>query len=75
MGSVITEKEYKEYFGDWLHPFGINMIDFYRELIEAERCKEEFILSNNATDILKYTKNVLACDIHTRFQTKKLLEE
>ena len=74
-GSVITEEEYKKEFGDWLHPFtGINMIDFYRELIEEEGCKAEFILSNNARDILKYTKNVLACDIHTRFQTKRLLD-
>ena len=76
LSSIITEDEYKKEFGDWLHPFtGINMIDFYRELIEAEGCSADFILSNNATDILKYTNNVLACDIHTRFQTKKLLEE
>ena len=75
LGSVITEKEYRETFGDWIHPFtGINMIDFYKELIESENCKAEFILSNTATDILKYTKNVINCDIHTRFHTKKLLE-
>ena len=75
LGSVITEKEYRETFGDWIHPFtGINMIDFYKELIESENCEAEFILSNTATDILKYTKNVINCDIHTRFHTKKLLE-
>ena len=75
-GSIITEEEYRENFGDWLHPFtGINMIDFYKELIEAEGCKAEFVLSNNPLDILKYTNNVLACDIHTRYQTKKLLEK
>lgn len=74
--SVITEEEYKETFGDWLHPFtGINMLDFYKELIENEGCKAEFVLSNDPTDILKYTNNVLTCDIHTRYQTKRLLEE
>ena len=74
-GSIITEAEYRESFGDWIHPFtGINMIDFYKELIENEGCSVEFILSNNPLDILKYTKNVLTCDIHTRYQTKKLLE-
>ena len=74
--SIITEKEYREIFGDWLHPFtGINMIDFYKELIENEHCEVEFILSNNPKDILKYTKNVLTCDIHTRYHTKALLEE
>lgn len=76
LSSVITEEDYKRDFGDWLHPFtGINMIDFYRELIEAEGCEAVFVLSNKATDILKYTKNVIACDIHTRFKTKKMLEE
>lgn len=75
LGSIITEKEYRETFGDWIHPFtGINMIDFYKELIESENCEAEFILSNTATDILKYTKNVINCDIHTRFHTKMLLE-
>ncbi len=75
MGSIISEDDYKKYFGDWIHPFtGINMIDFYRDLIKGEECDVEFILSNKATDILKYTKNVLSCDIHTRFKTKKLLD-
>lgn len=74
--SIITEEEYRETFGDWIHPFtGINMIDFYKELIENEGCEAHFILSNSATDILKYTNNVLSCDIHTRYQTKRLLEE
>ena len=76
MGSIISEDDYRKYFGDWVHPFtGINMIDFYREVIESEGCKVQFILSNKATDILKYTHQVLSCDIHTRFKTKKLLSE
>ena len=40
LGSVITEEEYEKTFGDWLHPFtGINMLKFYKELIEAEGCQ------------------------------------
>ena len=75
LGSVISEADYERVFGDWLHPFtGINMLKFYKELIEAEGCKAEFILSNSVTDILKYTNNVLSCDIHTRLKTKKMLE-
>ena len=74
LGSVISEEEYRENFGDWIHPFtGINMLDFYKELITAEDCEPVFLLSNKATDILKYTKNVINCDIHTRYKTKKLL--
>ena len=76
LDSIITEKEYAEEFGDWLHPFtGINMIDFYKGLIENEGCKVEFILSNNAKDILKYTNNIINCDIHTRYRTKELLKK
>ncbi len=53
LGSVITEEDYFKYFGDFLHPFtGINMIKFYKELIENEGCTPVFILSNKVTDIL-----------------------
>lgn len=76
LGSVISEKEYYENFGDWLHPFtGINMVDYYRDLCEKENCEVEFVFSNRASDILDYQKNVLACDIHTREKTKKTLIE
>ena len=76
LGSIITEEEYKKTFGTWIHPFtGINMIDFYRELIKEQGCEPIFILSNNALDILKYTNNVINCDIHTRYKTKKLLSD
>ena len=74
--DVISEQEYYDNFGDFLHPFtGINMIDFYKELVESEKCKVEFVFANDAREILNYTKNVLNCDIHTRYKTKKLLEK
>ena len=76
LSSVITEKEYKRTFGKFLHPFtGINMVDFYRELVKSENCEVEFVFSNNPKTILDYTKNVLVCDIHTREKTKKLLSK
>lgn len=76
LASVFGEKEYYENFGDFVHPFtGINMVDFYKELIESENCEVEFVFSNDPKDILKYTKDVLNCDIHTRYKTKKLLEK
>ena len=76
LGSVITEDEYKETFGSWIHPFtGINMVDFYRELIEEEDCEVEFVFSNNIKTILDYTTDVLTCDIHTREKTVKTLKD
>ena len=75
LGSSFTEKEYNEYFGDWIHPFtGINMVKFYKDLCEKENCKAEFIFSNNPLEILKYTNNVINCDIHTREKTKNMLK-
>ena len=76
LGSVIGEEEYKKYFGSWLHPFtGINMVDFYRELIESENCEVEFVFANDPKIILNYTKDVLTCDIHTRLRTKRILKD
>ena len=52
LASTFTEKDYYKYFGDFKHPFtGINMVDFYKELIESEGCEVEFVFSNSAKDI------------------------
>ena len=76
LSSMISEKEYMENFIDFKHPFtGINMVEFYKELVNSENCEVEFVFSNNPLDILKYTNNVLNCDIHTRLHTKKLLKD
>lgn len=73
---VIKEDEYKEKFGSFKHLFtGINMIDFYREVIKSENCEAEFILSNNPEAILDYQKDILVCDIHTRENTKSKLKD
>lgn len=75
LGSTITEEDYNKYFSDFIHPFtGINMVDFYRNLIENEGCEVKFIFSNNPSEILNYTNNVLNCDIHTRKHTKEILQ-
>ena len=76
LSSVITEKQYAKTFGSWIHPFtGINMVDFYRDLVKSENCKVEFVFANDPRVILDYTKDVLTCDIHTREKTKKMLLE
>ena len=76
LSSVISETQYKRTFGKFLHPFtGINMVDFYRELVKSEDCEVEFVFSNDPKTILEYTNNVLVCDIHTREKTKKLLSK
>ena len=76
LSSIITENDYNEYFGDFIHPFtGINMVSFYRDLVKSEDCEIEFVFSNNPLYILKYTPYVLNCDIHTREHTKELFSK
>lgn len=73
--DVISESEYTEKFGTFKHIFtGVNMVDFYRDLVKSENCEVEFVFSNNPLTILGYSKNVLCADIHTRFETKELLK-
>ena len=76
LSSVISYADYQEYFGKFIHPFtGINMVNFYKELCESENCQVDFVFSNNPKDILKYTNNVINCDIHTRIKTHDMLKE
>ena len=74
--DVLTEKEYREKFGENLHPFtGVDYVKYYRDLITSFDCEVEIILANDPRVILNYTKNVLFCDIHTRERTKRILEK
>ena len=71
--DVFTGEEFNKKFNHPLHPFtGMNYIDMYKELA-GENC--EIIIANKPEAILKYTKYVIAADIHTRHRTKKLLEK
>ena len=73
--DVLDEKKYHELFGNPVHEFtGVDYIRYYRELIEKENCECEIIFANQAKTILNYTNNVLCCDIHTRFRSKRILK-
>ena len=72
--DVLTEAQFRELFGYVKHPFtGIDYISYYGELIRESGAEAEIILANDPRAILKYTKNVLNCNIHTRERTKRIL--
>ena len=74
--DVLNLKKYRELFGYKKHEFtGVDYIDYFEKLITGENCECEIIFANLAKTILNYTKNVLACDIHTRVRTKRILKE
>ena len=73
--DVLTEAEFRKHFGYNKHTFtGVDYIEYYKSIVEEYGIECEVIFSNNCKTILSYTKNVLACDIHTRFRTKRLLK-
>ena len=72
LSDLITEEEYKEKFIHFKHLFtGVNMYEVYRDLVLKEGCEFEMVFSNKPEDILRYTKDVIVCDIHTRKETKE----
>lgn len=73
--DILTEDEFRKLFGYKKHPFtNVDYIDFYKSIIEKYGTECQIIFSNNPKTILEYTKNVLVCDIHSRFRTKKILK-
>ena len=73
--DVLTLEKYRELFGYEKHTFtGMDYVAYYEELIREAGADCEIIFANNAKAILPYTKNVLCCDIHSRFRTKRILK-
>lgn len=74
--DVLTEQKFRDYFGYPKHTFtGIDYIEYYKSIVDEFNVPCEIIFSNNAKTILQYTKSVLACDIHSRNRTKRVLRE
>ena len=66
------ENGFRDVFGfGTVHPFtGVDYIEYYKSLGK----NIEIVFSNDPCYILKYTKNVINCDIHTRKRTKRILQ-
>ena len=71
--DVLTEEQYRKTFGEHVaHPFtGMDYVKIYKEIVGLDKVSVSF--ANNPREVLKYTKQVINCDIHTRARTKRLL--
>ncbi|MDR1735591.1 MAG: coenzyme F420-0:L-glutamate ligase [Oscillospiraceae bacterium] len=70
--DVFTEEAFRARFSDLRHEFtDIDYLKLYRDIGGGA----QIILANNPCEILKYTKRVLVCDVHTRARTKRRLRE
>ena len=63
---------FRKVFGmNTVHPFtGMDYIEYYRTFAP----NVQVVFSNDPAYILNYTKKVIACDIHTRARTKRILK-
>ena len=74
--DVLSEQQYRDLFGYTVHPFtGVDYVEYYSNLVREMGAECEVVFANDPRAILKYTKNVLNCDIHTRVRTKRLLKD
>ena len=70
------EADFVKTFGSPVHPFtGVNYLDFYRQVIEEEGAKATFLFSNDCRYIASYCDQILCCDIHTRNETREVLQD
>ncbi|MBR6772443.1 MAG: coenzyme F420-0:L-glutamate ligase [Clostridia bacterium] len=68
--ASFEEADFRATFGKTVHRFtGIDYIEYYKSLGN----NIEIVFSNDPTNILKYTKNVINCDIHSRARTHRRL--
>lgn len=74
--DILSLEKYRELFGYTVHRFtGVDYIQYYSDLIKESGADVEVVFANDAKAILKYTKNVINCDIHTRQRTKRILKD
>ena len=72
--DILNEEKYRELFGYQKHTFtGVDYVEYYKQLITSCGCEAEIIFANDCKAILNYTKDVIACDIHTRERSKRIL--
>jgi hypothetical protein len=72
--DLLTEADYRRIFGEFKHPFtGLDYVKVYKDLAVNDNITVYF--ANDPRAILRFTRNVLTADIHTRVRTKRLLTQ
>lgn len=74
--DLLTEARYRELFGNKTHTFtAVDYVAYYREIAEQAGAEIQILFANDVRRILDYTPHVLCADIHTRFRSKRLLQQ
>ncbi|MDO5724902.1 MAG: coenzyme F420-0:L-glutamate ligase [Tissierellia bacterium] len=72
--DVLSLEQYREYFKDSaVHKFtGVNYVELYKDIVGDDG---NIIFANDPKEILKYTKDILVCNVHERDRTSKILKD
>jgi len=74
--DTLNEEEFAEHFGKTAHPFtGVDYVQLYKDIAAEENTPCEIIFSNDPKAILYHTDSIIACDIHSRKRTKRILNQ
>ena len=72
--DVLNLKQFREAFGEVVHPFtGVDYVAYYQSIIEEAGAEAEIVFANRVQAVLDYTDTVICCDIHSRKRSKRLL--
>ena len=73
--DVLSLDKYRELFGYGVHEFtGVDYVEYYSNIIKECGAEPVVVFANQAKTILDYTDHIIACDIHTRVRTKRILK-
>ena len=72
--DVLNLKQFREAFGEVVHPFTcVDYVAYYQSIIEEAGAEAEIVFANRVQAVLDYTDTVICCDIHSRKRSKRLL--
>lgn len=71
--DAFSKDEFKKIFPNTKHIYtGVDYLKFYQEIIGEDSL---IILANDPREILKYTKDIIVADVHSRNKTKDILKK
>ncbi len=71
--TIVSEKEFRKQFHKITHEFtGVDYVEYYKSIARQENCEIEVYFTNDLTGIVHLSRNILTCDIHTRFRSKSI---
>ena len=74
--DVLSLERYRSLFGAPVHEFtGIDYVQYYADIVRDAGAEVEIVFANHPRAILPLADAFIACDIHSRARTKRILRD